>query len=84
MKSKSVLGAVAALALFASSAIAADTATTAATAPLPAGKAAGTKEAGMITPAWGVILAALGVSIFVAVAATGGFNTTQAATGTGA
>jgi hypothetical protein len=81
MKSKSVLGAVTAAALFASSAFAADTATTAST-PLPAGKAAGTKEAAFIGPMAPIVVGVL-IAAFVAVAASGGFNDDKATTGTG-
>jgi hypothetical protein len=72
MKSKSVLGAVAAAALFASSAFAADTASTA-SKPLPAGKPAGAKEAAFIGPLAPIVFAGL-IATFVAVAASGGFN----------
>ena len=82
MKSKSILGAVTAAALFATSAFAADTASTAST-PLPAGKPAGTKEAAFIGPLAPVVFAGL-IAVFVAVAASGGFNSDNKSTsGTG-
>ena len=69
MKSKSVLAGLVAGSLLASSAFAADKVA----GPLPAGKPAGTKEAAFLGPLAPVFLAAA-VAVFVAVAASGGFN----------
>ena len=68
MKSKSFVGAVAAAALFASSAFAADV-----SAPLPAGKPAGAKEAALLG-AWAPIYVAAAVALFIGLAASGSFN----------
>jgi hypothetical protein len=77
MKSKSVIGGVVAAALLVSSAFAADKA-----APLPAGKPAGTKEAAILGANAPLILG-IAVAVFVAVAASGGFND-DSTSGTGA
>ena len=76
MKSKSFVGAVTAAALITSSAFAADV--SASKAPLPAGKAAGTKEAALLGPLLIPALVAAGIGIFVGVAASGGFNDDKA------
>ena len=78
MKSKSILGGVVAASLLVSSAFAADKAV----GPLPAGKPAGVKEAAILGPYAPVILA-VAVAVFVAVAASGGFND-DSTSGTGA
>ena len=66
---KSVIGGVVAASLLSSTSLfAAEKA-----APLPAGKPAGTKEAAFLGPLAPVILAGA-VAVFVAVAASGGFN----------
>ncbi|MBV9548074.1 MAG: hypothetical protein JO256_00190 [Alphaproteobacteria bacterium] len=75
MKSKSFVGAVTAAALFASSAFAADIAPT--KAPLPAGKAAGTKEAALLGPLAPIFIA-VAVGLFIALAASGTFNDDKA------
>ena len=77
MRSKSVIGGVVAAALLVSSAFAADKA-----APLPAGKPAGTKEAAILGSNAPLILG-IAVAVFVAVAASGGFND-ESTSGTGA
>ncbi|HJR56817.1 MAG TPA: hypothetical protein VJ798_09575 [Rhizomicrobium sp.] len=77
MKSKSILAGVVAASLLVSSAFAAEKA-----GPLPAGKPAGTKEAAFLGPNAPIILA-VAVAVFVAVAASGGFND-DSTTGTGA
>jgi hypothetical protein len=74
---KSVIGGVIAASLLVSSAFAAEKAAT----PLPAGKPAGTKESALLDPLAPGILAGA-VAIFVAVAASGGFNSSSS-TGTG-
>ena len=78
MKSKSILGGVVAASLLVSAAFAADKAV----GPLPAGKPAGVKEAAILGPYAPVILA-VAVAVFVAVAASGGFND-DSTSGTGA
>ena len=78
MKSKSILAGVVAASLLVSSAFAAEKAA----GPLPAGKPAGTKEAAFLGPYAPLYLAAA-VAVFVAVAASGGFND-DSTTGTGA
>jgi hypothetical protein len=78
MKSKSVLAGVVAGSLLVSSAFAADKVA----GPLPAGKPAGTKEAAFLGPYAPVILG-VAVAVFVAVAASGGFND-DSTSGTGA
>jgi hypothetical protein len=69
MKSKSILAGVVASSLLVSSAFAAEKTA----GPLPAGKPAGVKEAAFLGPYAPVILA-VAVAVFVAVAASGGFN----------
>ena len=76
MKLKSLVGAVTAAAFLSSSAFAADVSPS--KAPLPAGKAAGTKEAALLGPLLIPALLAAGVGIFVGVAASGGFNDDKA------
>ena len=73
---KSVIGGVVAASLLVSSAFAAEKAS-----PLAAGKPAGTKEAALLGPYAPAILAGV-VAIFVAVAASGGFNDSSSSTGT--
>ncbi len=75
---KSVFGCVFATSLIVSSAFAAEK-----SAPLPSGKPAGTKQAqvqGISTP---VLALGAAVAIFVAIAATGGFNDDSVAITTG-
>ena len=72
MKFKSVVGAITAAALFASSAFAADI--TPANAPLPAGKPAGAKEAALLGPLLIPALLAAAVGIYIGISASGGFN----------
>lgn len=74
---KSVIGGVVAASLLVSTSVfAAEKAM-----PLPAGKPAGTKEAAFLGPLAPVILAGA-VAVFVAVAASGGFNDDKGTTGT--
>ena len=73
---KSVIGGVIAASLLVSSAFAAEKAS-----PLAAGKPAGTKESALLGPFAPGILAGA-VATFVAVAASGGFNSSSS-TGTG-
>ena len=75
---KSIIGGVVAASLIVSSAFAAEKAS-----PLAAGKPAGTKEAAFIGPLAPLVLAGF-VAVFVAVAASGGFNDDATSTGTGA
>ena len=79
MKSKSVLGGLVAASLLVSSAFAADKAA----GPLPAGKPAGVKQAAFLGEFAPIILG-VAVAVFVAVAASGGFNDDSTSTGTGA
>jgi hypothetical protein len=76
MKKSVIGGFVAASLLISTSLFAAEKA-----APLPAGKPAGTKEAAFLGPRAPVILAGA-VAVFVAVAASGGFNDEATTTGT--
>jgi hypothetical protein len=76
---KSILGGLVAASLLVSSAFAADKAT----GPLPPGKPAGTKEAAFLGE-YAPIILAVAVAVFVAVAASGGFNDDKSTTGTGA
>lgn len=69
MKKSVIGGVVAASLLISTSLFAAEKAAS----PLPAGKPAGTKEAAFLGPLAPVILAGA-VAVFVAVAASGGFN----------
>lgn len=78
MKSKSVLAGLVAGSLLVSSAFAADKVA----GPLPAGKPAGAKEAAFLGVYAPVILG-VAVAVFVAVAASGGFND-DSTSGTGA
>jgi hypothetical protein len=78
MKSKSILGGVVAASLLVSSAFGAEKAV----GPLPAGKAAGTKEAAFLG-VYAPIILGVAVAVFVAVAASGGFND-DSTSGTGA
>jgi hypothetical protein len=75
---KSIIGGVIAASLIFSSAFAAEKAT-----PLPAGKPAGTKEAAFLGPMAPLFLAGA-IAVFVAVAASGGFNDETTSSGTGA
>ena len=76
---KSIIGGVIAASLIVSSAFAAEKAVS----PLPAGKPAGTKEAAFLGPLAPLFLAGA-VAVFVAVAASGGFNDETSSSGTGA
>ena len=77
MKSKSIVGAVTAAALFATSAFAADIAP--ANAPLPAGKPAGTKEAAFLgLGVWVPAIIAVGIAGFIGAAAAGTFQNSKA------
>jgi hypothetical protein len=71
MKLKSLVGAVTAAAFLSSSAFAADIAP--ASAPLPAGKPAGAKEAALLGE-YAPIYLAVAIGLFVALAASGTFN----------
>jgi hypothetical protein len=85
MKASSVLSAVAAISLFATTAFAAD-------APLPAGRPAGTKQAALAGMGLLPLTVLVGFTTLVIVAAAGGFSKSSAAatpispvtTGTGA
>jgi len=76
MKNSVIGGVVAASLLISTSLFAAEKA-----APLPAGKPAGTKEAAFLGPLAPVFIAGA-VAVFVAVAASGGFNDETSTTGT--
>ena len=76
MKSKSVIGGVVAAALLVSSAFAAEK-----SAPLSAGKPAGTKEAAILGASAPLIIG-VAVAVFIAVAASGGFNDDATSTDT--
>jgi len=81
MKSKSIVGAVTAAALFATSAFAADIAP--ANAPLPAGKPAGTKEAAFLgLGVWVPAIVAVAIAGFIGAAAAGTFQNSKAAPAT--
>ncbi len=74
MKNSVIGGFVAASLLMSTSLFAAEKA-----APLPAGKPAGTKEAAFLGPLAPVIIAGA-VGVFIAVAASGGFNDSTSGT----